>query len=120
MAESKHLQVGALGEHLAVNFLTQQGYTILHRNWRHKHLEIDIIASKNNYLHLIEVKTRTTHNYGLPEQAVNQKKMEHLKQAAAIYMEANPNWQLLQFDVVAITLQGNNASDISLFEDVYW
>jgi len=120
MAESKHLQVGALGEHLAVNFLTQQGYIILHQNWRHKHLEIDIIASKNNCLHLVEVKTRTTHTYGLPEQAVSQKKMEHLKQAAAIYMEANPEWQLLQFDVVAITLKGNTATDISLFEDVYW
>ena len=55
---AEHLEVGKEGEELAANWLQQNGYEILHRNWRHSHYEIDIIASKENILHIIEVKLR--------------------------------------------------------------
>ena len=65
---------GFLGENITAQYLTQNGYEILHRNWRYKHLEIDIIAIKEGMLHIIEVKTRTDHQFGFPEQAITAKK----------------------------------------------
>ena len=59
---------GFLGENIASAHLLELGFEILERNWRYKHLEIDIIASKENLLHIVEVKTRTSLLFGYPEQ----------------------------------------------------
>jgi len=50
-------EIGIFGENMAISHLSELGYEIMHRNWRYKHLEIDIIASKDKLLHIIEVKT---------------------------------------------------------------
>ena len=76
---------GFLGENITAQYLTQNGFEILHRNWRYKHLEIDIIAFKDGILHIVEVKTRTDNQFGFPEQAITAKKMQFLKNAAAHY-----------------------------------
>ena len=44
---------GFLGENITAEYLTQNGFEILHRNWRYKHLEIDIIAIKDGILHIV-------------------------------------------------------------------
>jgi putative endonuclease len=54
----EHIDLGKLGENLACDFLQQQNYAILFRNWRYSNAEIDIIASREKVLHFIEVKTR--------------------------------------------------------------
>jgi putative endonuclease len=53
-----HNHTGTTGEKLGADYLQQTGFTILEKNWRHSHWEVDIIASKNNTLHFIEIKTR--------------------------------------------------------------
>ena len=63
-----HLTTGIVGEKLACTFFEQKGFVILHTNWRHGRCEVDIIASKNNVLHFIEVKTRSNKDFGLPEE----------------------------------------------------
>ena len=63
---SQNLETDKRGEDIATHFLIQKGYTIQERNWRHKHWEVDIIASKGTILHFIEVKTRTNMHYGYP------------------------------------------------------
>jgi putative endonuclease len=111
---------GFLGENLAEAFIIKRGYSLLARNWRYKHLEIDLIAHKNNCLHIIEVKTRKQLEFGFPEQFINKKKMQFLKNATAIYQYQNPKWKNIQFDVIAIYLSASNEWIIDLFEDVYF
>ena len=54
----QHLKTGATGEELACRYLERHGYSILERNWRHQHREIDIIAQWGETLVIAEVKTR--------------------------------------------------------------
>jgi putative endonuclease len=111
---------GFLGEKLAEDFIIKKGWTFLARNWRYKHLEIDLLFSTQKTLHIIEVKTRTQLNFGFPEQFINKQKMQYLKNAGAIYQYQHPNWKCLQFDVVAIHLLSNKNWIIDFFEDVYF
>lgn len=111
---------GAYGEQVATDYLQENGYQIQDRNWRHHHLEIDIIASKAEMLHIIEVKTRHSLRYGKPEESITKEKMNFLKHAAEAYQFQHPNWKYLQFDVIAITMIQNEPREIFMIEDVYF
>lgn len=113
-----HNDTGKQGEELAAKWLVENGYTILHRNWRYKNWEIDVIAHKGKRLHIVEVKTRTGDNFGYPEDNMDNKKMQYLINAAEEYMEQDDRWQQLQFDVLAITM-GKRSTEYFLIEDVY-
>jgi putative endonuclease len=113
-----HNITGAQGEDMAENYFTERNYTILHRNWRYKNAEVDIIATKNKCLHFIEVKTLHK-TYNDPEFNVNNKKLTKLKEAAEGYLYKNPQWKIIQFDVLAITLHYNCPTEYYLIEDVY-
>ena len=113
-----HNEIGKQGENLAADWLEKNEYYILHRNFRFKHWEIDIIAVKDITLHFIEVKTRTSETFGFPEDSVTSKKLHQLKIVAAVYLRANPQYQWIQFDVIAIVLQ--EKTTITLLEDVYF
>lgn len=114
------LTIGTAGEKLACTFFKQKGFEILHTNWRCERYEVDIIASKNNVLHFIEVKTRSNKNFGLPEEGVHKKKMSNLKQAAEAFLHKNPEWKSIQFDVLSILLLKNTIPEFYLLEDVYF
>ena len=116
---AKHNQTGASGESLAVEYFTENGYEILHRNWRHKHWEVDIIASKNGMLHFIEVKTRTSLKFGYPEENIDTKKIRFLINASEEYLYQNPQWQRIQFNVLSINIKEDGSADYFLIEDVY-
>jgi len=113
-----HNNTGSLGEGMAVKFLIDNGYTILHRNWRHLHWETDIIATKNSRLHFIEVKTRRTTTFGHPEDDVSKKKIKNLMGAAEEFLLLYPDWKLIQFDILSITLEKNKQPQFFLIEDV--
>lgn len=113
-----HNLTGNLGEKMAVKYLLDKGYAILHRNWRHKNWEMDVIAEKNNKLHFIEVKTRRTTTFGFPEEDVSKKKVRNLMGAAEEYLLIHPKWKLIQFDILSITLEKNKEPDFFLIEDV--
>jgi putative endonuclease len=68
-----HNDLGKLGEELAVDFLQQNGYEILETNWVFQKAEIDIIAQKENILAVVEVKTRSSIEFGLPQDFVKPK-----------------------------------------------
>ncbi|HEV3415100.1 MAG TPA: YraN family protein [Puia sp.] len=114
-----HIRTGKRGEELAAEWLIRQGYDILHRNWRHRRWEIDIIAARKDVIHLIEVKSRKSNAYGPPEKSVNRKKIEHLLQAAAGWLLDHPGHTRIQFDVLAITFQKDADPEYFLIEDVY-
>lgn len=79
------VKIGQFGEGLAANYLEKLGYKIIERNYRIRGGEIDIIAQDNKTLVYIEVKTRSSHSFGYPEEAVTAKKLRFLKRAAQIY-----------------------------------
>ena len=111
---------GINGEALAIKFLQQNEFIIEERNWRYHHLEVDIIASKDQLLHIVEVKTRHSLKYGKPEESIKKNKMTFLKNAAEAYQFQHPHWKQLQFDVIAITIENNNPIEILMIEDVYF
>ena len=113
-------QIGKIGEDIAAHYLSNHGFTLLERNWRHKHYEIDIIASRNNFLHIVEVKTRNSINFGYPEESIGKAKMQFLKNAASSYQYQHPHWKYLQFDIIAITLENDLIKEIFFIEDVYF
>ena len=113
-----HNSTGDLGEEMAYKYLLDKGYTILHRNWRHKNWETDIIASKNTSIHFIEVKTRRTTTFGHPEEDVSRKKVKNLMGAAEEFLLLYPHWKLIQFDILSITIEKNKDPEFFLIEDV--
>ena len=114
-----HNNTGALGEKMAAKYLSEKGFTILHQNWRHSHWEVDVIASLNNILHFIEVKTRRTQKFGFPEDDVSKKKIQNLINASEEYLFTNPEWKLIQFDILSITLLKDKPAEYFFIEDVY-
>lgn len=114
-----HNDTGKFGENLAAIYFTQKGYEILHSNWRHGHWEVDIIATKNNMLHFIEVKTLSSDKYGYPEEKIDRKKIRYLINASEQFLFLYPQWQRIQFDVLAITILKNKAPEYFFIEDVY-
>lgn len=113
-----HNQFGKKGEEMAQCYFQRSGYTILHRNWRYLHYEIDLIAQKGKLLHFIEVKIRSSGKHGLPEESVTRKKLKFLLKAADEFLYQNPQYKLIQFDILAITMN-NDEAEYFLIEDVY-
>lgn len=117
---AQHNSLGQRGEDMATAYLQQHNYTILHRNWRHSHYEIDIIALKDKVLHFIEVKIRSSKKFGLPEEAVTKKKFKSLLNAADEFLYQHQHYPHVQYDVLAITLHKNTTPEFFLIEDVYF
>ena len=86
---AEHNDLGKLGEELAVDFLEKNGYEILETNWTFQKAEVDIIALKNNVLAVIEVKTRSSIDFGLPQEFVKPKKIQLLVKAINEYVIFN-------------------------------
>jgi len=115
-----NLETGSRGELLAAGYLQRNGYTLLEKNWRFRHWEVDIIASKNNFLHVFEVKTRRSLAYGYPEESISYNKMQSLCNAAEEYQRLHPQWKYLQFNVLSIILRKGMEPEFFLIEDVYF
>ena len=116
---AKHIDTGMEGERLGEAYLIKEGYVIQEKNWRFQRSEVDVIAQKNNTLHFIEIKTRRTKNFGLPEDQVGKKKMENLINAAEQYLFIHPEWMRIQFDILSISITSKQSIEYFLIEDVY-
>lgn len=116
---AQHNLTGNNGEALAAKYLSENGYNILHQNWRHSHWEVDIIADKDAVLHFFEVKTRLNKKFGHPEDAVDNKKIQNLINAAEEYLYQQPQWKRIQFNILSITILTNEPAEYFLIEDVY-
>ena len=94
---------GNEGEQAACAYLLKKGWTILDRNVRRGRGEIDIIARKRKIIAFIEVKRRSSLNYGRPAEAVNTEKQKRIAQAAALYtQEQGLENEKLRFDIIEI------------------
>ncbi len=117
---SKHSKIGIKGEQIAANFLLNKGYIILHRNWRSGKKEIDIIATKDDMVVIVEIKTRTNFDFGFPEEAVNRNKQKFIKIAAEAFINDNPQFPIVRFDIVSILINGEEVKEIVHFEDAFY
>jgi putative endonuclease len=103
-----HNELGKLGEELAVEFLQKNGYTILETNWTFQKAEIDIIAQKENILAIVEVKTRSSLDFGLPQDFVKPKKIQLLVKAVNEYVISKDLDIDVRFDIIAIHKEGKS------------
>ncbi|HWR93761.1 MAG TPA: YraN family protein [Flavobacterium sp.] len=99
---AEHNELGKLGEKLSVDYLKNKGYQILETNWIFQKAEIDIIAQKENVLAIVEVKTRSSTDFGLPQDFVKPKKIQLLVKAVNEYVISKDLEVEVRFDIIAI------------------
>ncbi len=116
---AEHNELGQLGEELARAWLEENGYKVLHQNWRYSSYEIDIIATKGKFLHFVEVKARNYSRYGHPEDNVGRVKFKRLQRAADAYINKNPGHEWIQYNILAITFFTNREPEYFFIEDVF-
>jgi len=97
--------LGKKGEDLALQYLQKKGYTLLERNWRFRHKEVDIIAADGRDLVFVEVKTRSSNWFGATDVAVYDKKQRYLMDAAEAFIRIRNINTNIRFDVVSIILK---------------
>ena len=101
--------LGEKGEIYAAKLLLRSGYKIIERNFRKPWGEIDIVAIKDNVLVFVEVKTRKSRKFGMPEEAVTPRKIAKIKRVGELYMKLNPDLpKKARVDVVSILLEGGS------------
>ena len=116
---AEHNELGTLGEELAVEFLEKNGYKILETNWTFQKAEVDIIAQKESVLAVIEVKTRSSIEFGLPQDFVKPKKIQLLVKAINEYVISNDLDLEVRFDIIAIQKE-NKGFIIEHIEDAFY
>lgn len=118
-----HNDTGTFGEDLATNLMVQKGYTVLERNWKMGHLEVDIIVKNRTEIVFVEVKTRRSEFGGVePEEYVDSEKQQNICNAASAYVKQN-NIQLnVRFDIVGIVMNPltQEIYDIRHIENAYY
>lgn len=110
--EAQNLTTGKSGEFEALFFLRAQGFRIAERRWRTRGLngDLDLIAWEGDTLAIIEVKSRTRHDFFAAEATIGEAKRRMLIRMARAYTRSIPDWERqpapLRFDVVAVYLIG--------------
>ena len=108
-----------MGEKLAKDFLKKRGYRILEANYRCPKGEIDLIARHKDYLVFVEVRTKRSLEFGIPEESITPTKKERLRAVASYYQQTHGNLpQLWRIDVIAVELnQKGKPSRMELIEN---
>ncbi|MBT8296273.1 MAG: YraN family protein [Gramella sp.] len=99
---AEHNELGRKGEELAVEYLLLKEFKILERNYRFQKAEVDIIARRGNTLIAAEVKTRSTPEFGDPQDFVKRKQIQQLVKAMNHYVEESGLDVEVRFDIIAI------------------
>jgi putative endonuclease len=112
-------QIGRWGEELTAKFLQDKGYEIIGRNERTPYGELDLIARISDLVVFIEVKTRFSESFGLPEISVNQSKTRHILDSVQFYLQNHPEMDCAwRVDVIAIRRTvGGIPPEIVVFEN---
>lgn len=111
-------KIGDYGEELACSYLKTCNYAILEQNFRFRRGEIDIICQKENMLIFVEVKFRSSSNFGFPEEVVGDSKIALIQLVAEHYLELIDWKKDIRFDIISI-IENNTKTDIKHFKDVF-
>ncbi len=115
---AEHNILGEKGEQLAVDYLVQNNYKIIVRNYRFLKAEVDIIVQKEDILAAVEVKTRSTSDFGNPQDFINPKKIKLLVSAMDNFVVENDLDVEVRFDIIAIVKQ-KDAFQIEHLKDAF-
>lgn len=115
---SNHLHIGAAGEQLALEYLIKKGCKIVLRNWRFKNLEVDLIVMDADTLVFVEVKTRSSTDFGEPYTFVDVRKQRRLIRAAQAYILQYAYVGEVRFDVVALVRK--ETWELTYIKDAFW
>jgi putative endonuclease len=117
---SRRISLGRKGEEVALDFLKKRGYRIIKRNYRCRAGEIDIVAKEGSSLAFVEVKTRQSTYFGLPEEAVSYEKRRHLTRVAWGYLTHHHiNEAKCRFDVVSVLMNDHGVKEIRLIKNAF-
>ncbi|MDD2437526.1 MAG: YraN family protein [Massilibacteroides sp.] len=116
---AEHNKTGKEGEQEAVAWLKKQGYRIIQTNWRWHHYELDILATNEEELVVVEVKTRSENYLLPPEKAVNKGKIKRLVSAADAYIRYHMLDIPVRFDVI-IVIKKKNEYQIEHIEEAFY
>lgn len=107
---------------MAAEYLKKLGYEILDERWHLNHLEIDIVAidTESRELVFVEVKTRTSANYGNPEEAVDYKKIMRSVRAADAYIKQHSRMEDWRFDIISVISNGHDAPKIDHIKEAFY
>ncbi|MDD5226738.1 MAG: YraN family protein [Candidatus Omnitrophica bacterium] len=112
--------LGERGERAACVFLKEHGYEILEKNYKCKIGEIDVIARRHGRLAFVEIKTRTSAQFGIPQEAVHLRKQEKIFKISQWYMKEKKLAKTpIAFDVVAILWREGEAPEMRLIVDAF-
>lgn len=114
-------EIGALGEQLAVDHLTSLGLEVLDRNWRCRYGELDVIAADRptSTIVFVEVKTRTTDQFGGVRYAVTPDKVRRLRRLAGLWLASHPDrWAAVRIDVVGVRIGRRREPEITHLQAV--
>lgn len=118
--QKDRLSLGKAGEEEAVRFLKKKRYKIVSRGFRLLRGEIDIIAYDGATLVFAEVKTRTSHAFGFPEESVTPAKQGQIRKIAQGYLARNRLENVTcRFDVLAVTIGNDRQIKIRHFENAF-
>ena len=115
------VQLGAMGEALAVDHLTRMGLRILGRNWRCRYGELDVIAcdEATRTVVFVEVKTRTGDGYGGLPHAVTPRKVLRLRQLAGLWLAGqDERWAALRLDVIGVRVGRRRTPEITHLQGI--
>lgn len=102
-------KIGKSGEDFVAEYLCKMGHSILERNWRSGHLEIDIISIDSDGIHFVEVKTRKDNIQAPPQASVNGVKQKRIAQASRRFLRSSKGLPYASdecfFDVAAVTFE---------------
>lgn len=112
-------QLGKEGEEIATAHLIKEGYKILARNYRSGRAEIDIVASIEDWIVIVEVKTRETDKYGNPEESIGTGKINMLAQGAEDFMLDRDLHNNVRYDIISI-IKNKYKTDVHHMVDAFW
>lgn len=114
-------ELGFHGEDLAVEFLKRRGYRILHRNFKLKFGEIDIVAQEGDTVCFIEVRTKTTDSAGTPFESITPFKQRKLSKLALAYLKNQYKSVDVRarFDVVAVVSEDGKEETVEIIQNAF-
>ena len=116
---AQHNELGKKGEQLAVDFLIEKNYTVVERNYRFDKAEVDIITQKDGILAIVEVKARSSKEFGNPQDFVKPKQIKNLVKVVNEYITKNDLDLEVRFDIISIIKKGNKF-EIEHLKDAFY
>ncbi|ROZ46376.1 YraN family protein [Rhodococcus sp. WS3] len=115
-----NMAFGARGEDVAAEFLVGAGLEIVERNWRCRYGELDVIATVDDRIVFVEVKTRSGVGYGSPAEAVTFAKRRRIRVLALQWLgDSGRSWSKVRFDVVAVLIRRDQDPVVEHFVDAF-